>query len=110
MKKNNICLLLFLLSGAVSIGFLFPNVDDFAGRFYGGVKISAAEGVINVNMGCLAPVVTDWNNDGKKDLIVGQFENAKIRLYLNYGTDSQPVFKEYSFLQAGQKDISLSYG
>ena len=60
--------------------------------------------------GVLAPVVTDWNNDGKKDLIVGQFDHAKIRLYLNYGTDSKPVFKDYSFLKAGQDDISLTYG
>lgn len=36
-------------------------------------------------------VVVDWNNDGKKDLIVGNKEGA-VFLYLNIGTDAAPVF------------------
>ena len=41
---------------------------------------------------------------------VGQFRGGKIRLYLNHGTDDSPVFKEYSFLHAGGKEISLPAG
>ena len=57
--------------------------------------------------GCAQPFVVDWNNDGKKDLLVGQFSSQKIRLYLNQGTDANPVFSGYSYLQAAGSDISL---
>jgi hypothetical protein len=45
------------------------------------------------------PCVTDWNGDGKKDLLVGyQIEN-KIAVYLNSGTDAMPVFTNVFKLQ-----------
>jgi hypothetical protein len=42
---------------------------------------------------CPAPRVVDWNNDGKKDLIVGEW-SAQLNLfvYINVGTDDNPVF------------------
>jgi translation initiation factor RLI1 len=75
-----------------------------------GVKLKANGKTIDINIGHLVPCVTDWNNDGKKDLIVGQFSGGKIRLYLNYGTDSNPEFKDFSYLHAGGKEISLPAG
>ena len=56
------------------------------------------------------PAVVDWNGDGKKDLIVGQFVGGKVRVYLNQGTDAQPAFKDFAYLQAGGKEISLPCG
>jgi hypothetical protein len=47
---------------------------------------------------CAAPRVVDWNNDGKKDLLVGEWcENnnqigANLFVYFNVGTDASPVF------------------
>jgi hypothetical protein len=55
------------------------------------------------------PNAYDWNNDGKKDLLVGQFLNGKVRLYLNSGTDASPIFTTFTFLQAGGADISVPY-
>jgi len=75
-----------------------------------GVRLKANGEVIDVEIGHLVPCVMDWNGDGKRDLIVGQFSKGKIRLYLNHGTDGSPVFKEYSFLHAGGKEISLPAG
>lgn len=40
----------------------------------------------------------DWNNDGKKDLIAGEYEGY-IRIYLNTNTDEDPVFQGHLFLQ-----------
>ena len=57
-----------------------------------------------------APEVVDWNNDGKKDLIIGQFSEGKIRVYMNGGTDSAPVFAEFSYLQADGRPIRLEAG
>lgn len=57
-----------------------------------------------------APCITDWNEDGKKDLLVGCFYYGSVYLYINEGTDIQPVFSTGSRLKAGSVDISVSYG
>ena len=75
-----------------------------------GAKLEADGKVIDVRVGHLVPCVMDWNADGKKDLIVGQFSGGKIRLYLNQGSDSAPAFKDFSYLHAGTKEIHLPAG
>lgn len=75
-----------------------------------GVKLQAAGKPIDIEVGHLVPSACDWNNDGKKDLIVGQFAGGAIRLYLNEGTDAAPVFGEFSLLHAGGKPIKLDAG
>ena len=75
-----------------------------------GVRLEADSEVIDVKIGHLVPCATDWNNDGKKDLIVGQFDGGRIRLYVNHGTDSNPEFKDFSYLHAGGKEIRLPAG
>ena len=55
-----------------------------------------------------APVVVDWNEDGKKDLLVGN-EDGTLRFYRNIGTDASPVFNGYTNLTAGTSIIDLSY-
>jgi len=57
-----------------------------------------------------APTVLDWNNDGKKDLLVGQFTEGNVWLFLNQGTDQQPVFNGGVLLQDGPAPICTSYG
>jgi hypothetical protein len=57
-----------------------------------------------------APTMYDWNHDGAKDLILGQFDYGKIRLYLNLGPDTAPDFNGYTFFQSSGEDITLPYG
>ena len=57
-----------------------------------------------------APTVVDWNNNGKKDLVVGQFTSGKIKAFLNQGTDEAPVFNGGFFVQSEGIDITTSYG
>ena len=40
-------------------------------------------------------MVIDWNNDSRKDLIIGN-ENYEVRVYLNSGTNAAPVFTNYT--------------
>ena len=95
---------------AMAVGWLvLSSCPSFAGTKEG-VKLKANGEPIDVRIGHLVPCVLDWNNDGKKDLIVGQFSGGKIRLYLNQGTDDEPQFKEFSTLEAGGKEISLPAG
>ena len=57
------------------------------------------------------PRVADWNSDGKKDLIVGQFSQCYVRVYLNQGTNSNPSFSGYSLIQSGGAPLTvLPYG
>jgi hypothetical protein len=57
-----------------------------------------------------SPCVYDWNGDGKKDLILGQFDYGYIRFYSNVGTDPNPQFSGYEFLYASGSQITLPYG
>ncbi len=75
-----------------------------------GVKLEAAGKPIDVEIGHLVPRACDWNNDGRKDLIVGQFKDGAIRLYVNQGTHAAPVFGDFSLLKAGGKPIRLDAG
>jgi hypothetical protein len=52
-----------------------------------------------------APVVTDWNEDGLLDLVIGS-ETGTIRLYLNSGTPTSHSFTTFSLLQSGGTSIS----
>ncbi len=55
------------------------------------------------------PEVVDWNNDGRKDLLVG-LSNGKVQLLLNTGTDSAPAFSSAANLQMGAADLHVSGG
>ncbi len=66
-------------------------------------------GGMNLDAGDFAiPCVTDWNGDGRKDLLVGYRFADKIAVYLNSGTDDNPVFTSFSNLQAGGTDIVVT--
>ena len=74
------------------------------------VHINANGSPITVDAGHANPSVVDWDGDGLKDLLVGQFGSGKIRFYKNSGTNEAPVFTDFSYLQADGSDISLSSG
>lgn len=53
-------------------------------------RITANGRIVDVgDNSCL--VVADWNNDGKKDLIIGN-QDSQILVYLNTGTNDSPTF------------------
>lgn len=57
-------------------------------------RLQANSSILDVGENsCL--VVSDWNNDGKKDLIIGN-QDIQIRVFLNTGTNSSPTFGNYS--------------
>ncbi|MEW6006953.1 MAG: VCBS repeat-containing protein [bacterium] len=61
----------------------------------------------NIDIGAYStPCVSDWNNDYKKDLLVGD-EFGYVYLFLNSGTDENPVFTSYSRLQARESTSTL---
>ena len=98
----NPLILLFLL-------FAFPQEEGLP-ELMDGRRISANGKPIEIKAGHLVPSVADWNGDARKDLILGQFTKGRIRLYPNRGTDKNPVFKDFEFLRASGKVISLPVG
>jgi hypothetical protein len=50
------------------------------------------------------PSLADWNNDNLKDLIIGG-KNGKVRVYLNGGTESNPGFSTYFYVQSNGTDL-----
>jgi hypothetical protein len=58
----------------------------------------------------IIPCVVDWNEDGKKDLLIGCFYHGYVYLFLNSGANSDPVFTTGTPLKADGITISVPYG
>jgi hypothetical protein len=96
---------LFVIVAGLAAAGAFAAVPRFAAPEY------VMDAGVPIDVGYYgAPTMADWNQDGAKDLILGQFELGKIRLYLNQGPDTAPVFNGYTFFQVAGLDISLPYG
>lgn len=54
-----------------------------------------------------APFAADWDNDGRKDLLVGG-SNGTITLFKNIGTENAPQFDEGLLQQAADGPITVS--
>jgi len=53
------------------------------------------------------PDVVDWNNDGKKDVVVGDGGYGTVHLLLNTGTDASPVFSADTLIQNGAGNLAV---
>ena len=97
-------LAVLMVLGVVAV--CYSDLPLFAAPFY-----VQANGVDLVVHGSIPdPFVVDWDYDGVKDLIIGQFSGGKIRFYKNSGTNAEPVFTTYEFLKADGVDITMAYG
>ena len=60
--------------------------------------------------GHAAPSVGDLDGDGKPDLLVGQYDGGKLRVYRNTGTAGAPKFDTYTYFVAGGKTGRVPVG
>ncbi len=53
------------------------------------------------------PAFVDWNDDGRRDLVVGALDGL-VRVYVNEGTDTAPIFPSYVFSETREGALSVS--
>ena len=83
------------LPALIAAGQVPPTVGGkLAGDLAEPVQIMAGDKPIDVTVGHAAPFLHDMNDDGTRDLLVGQFGDGALRIYTNAGTNEQPKFDE----------------
>ena len=100
---------IMLLAGSVLSASALANTGVIN---LGPEEILKAKGEEIVVPGHCVPSFEDWNNDGRKDLIVGEGGGdypGKIRVYLNVGTQTDPCFADYFYAQKyGSWDLTCT--
>ena len=67
------------------------------------VRIEAGGKPIDTEVGHAAPFVCDFDGDGQRDLLVGQFGNGILRIFRNEGTNREPRLAAGVEFRAGEK-------
>lgn len=100
--------LIVQIVGWTLVFFISNTVCADPPQFLPGERIKEGQGEIKVDY-YATPTVVDWNNDGKKDLVIGQEMYGWIWLYLNLGTDLNPLFKGGSLIESDGTPITTTY-
>lgn len=74
------------------------------------VRLEAAGKPIDTDIGHAAPFVVDWDGDGVKDLLVGQFGGGLLWIYKNEGTNTKPRLAAGVKFKEGAKEGTVPTG
>lgn len=74
------------------------------------VRLEAAGKPIDTEIGHAAPFVCDFDGDGIKDLLVGQFGDGLLWIYRNEGTNSEPRLAAGVKFKEGKEDGRVPSG
>lgn len=100
--------ILYLLTACSLLIFYGSDLKADAPNFIFEGKLES--GGNPISMTCPVPTAVDWNNDGEKDLIIGDYYNGNIYLFLNTGTDLNPVFSGNRKIDSNGTPITTTYG
>ncbi len=89
--------------GVVPAIAVAPAEKSFAGGdiFETPVRLEAGGEFIDTDTGHAAPYLYDWDGDGVRDLLVGQFGGGKLRIYRNGGTNAAPAYQTVEWFTTG---------
>lgn len=74
------------------------------------VRIEAGGKAIDTEVGHAAPFVCDFDGDGVRDLLVGQFGNGQLWIFHNEGTNAEPKLAAGAKFKEGGKDGTVPCG
>jgi hypothetical protein len=74
------------------------------------VRIEAAGKPIDTDVGHAAPFVGDWDGDGVRDLLVGQFGDGILWIFRNEGTNAAPRLAKGFKFKDGAEDGRVPTG
>ncbi len=97
--------LIFFLLALFTVS-AFSQVPTYENYWY----VYADGARIDLPIGHAAPLVTDWDLDGDKDLFIGRFQSGNIMVYNNEGTNDSPILAYTGLLQAGGVNLTLPSG
>ncbi|MCJ7674353.1 MAG: VCBS repeat-containing protein [Sedimentisphaerales bacterium] len=97
--------LILILTGLIPVenGGLSPELKP-------PVRLEAAGKPIDTEIGHAAPFVCDFDGDGVKDLLVGQFGDGLLWIYRNEGTNSEPKLAAGVKFKDGKEDGRVPSG
>jgi hypothetical protein len=96
---------LILALGLIPAGSAAPSSELAAP-----VRIEAAGKPIDTEIGHAAPFVCDFDGDGLKDLLVGQFGQGLLWIYINEGTNTKPKLTSGVKFKEGKEDGRVPSG
>jgi len=99
------------LVGAAVIVSCLLSVAGSAVEFDDPVVLEVAGRPLDVeHSGYATPCVTDFDGDGRKDLLVGEPYMGRLRIYRNLGTNHSPRFDRFSVFQDGAPEGRVPAG
>ena len=94
-----------LIALAASVG-----ADGPSGELLPPAPLEAAGKPIDTDVGHAAPFVGDFDGDGVRDLLVGQFGEGILWIYRNEGTNAAPQLAAGAKFKDGNKDGRVPTG
>ena len=91
MNRSFLCLGFLLLLAAAARAQAFEKP----------VRLEAGGRPVDTDIGHAHPLLYDFDRDGKRDLLVGQFGEGKLRIYRNIGTNEAPRFGDMLWFLGG---------
>jgi hypothetical protein len=90
--------------------FLCATALAGGGELAAPVRLLADGAPIDTDVGHAAPYLYDWDKDGVRDLLVGQFGEGKLRIYRNTGTEKEPRYGELTWFETGGAVVKVPTG
>jgi len=100
----------YLLSASAGVLLLAGTARAAGDGLAPPVRLLSGGNPIDVEIGHAAPYLHDFDGDGRRDLLVGQFGSGKLRIYRNVGTDRQPAYDGFVYFKAGGTEATVPAG